>query len=105
MHAILMTQKRGGITSIVLSGAGTAAANGTYAPSGTINGQTLYQIGVTTVYIYYATAITYGVGWKQGVSFSARPNYSLAGTTTTGPQSPATSGSGSNPVPTVVVNY
>ena len=102
MHAILMTQKHGGITSIVLSGAGTAAANGTYTPNGFFYGQPYYQIGATAAYIYW-----YGTTWRQRSSLitSTDYNYDLAGTTTTGPKSPATNNSGSNPVPTVVVNY
>jgi hypothetical protein len=38
---------------IVVSGAGTAAANGTYEPDGTVNGKTRYRLGSTTYYIVW----------------------------------------------------
>jgi hypothetical protein len=38
---------------IVVEGAGTAAANGTYEPDGTLNGKTRYRLGSTTYYIVW----------------------------------------------------
>jgi hypothetical protein len=38
---------------IVVSGAGTSAANGTYAPDGELNGQTRYRLGSTTYYVLW----------------------------------------------------
>jgi hypothetical protein len=39
----------GGGTGFAVSGAGTAAANGTYCPSGTVNGRTRYSKGSYTI--------------------------------------------------------
>jgi hypothetical protein len=39
--------------NFIVSGAGTTAANGTYSPSGTLNGQTRYRLGSTTYYIVW----------------------------------------------------
>ena len=39
----------GGGTGFAVSGAGTAGANGTYCPSGTVNGRTRYSNGSYTI--------------------------------------------------------
>jgi hypothetical protein len=94
-----------GSGGIVVEGAGTAAANGTYQPDGTFSGETKYRLGTTDWYIIIRTADNWVIATFDGSTYTDQ--YTLNSVPADPlipappPAGPATEVNGASPAPTI----
>lgn len=92
-------------TGIVVSGAGTAAADGTYVPDGTFDGQTRYRNGATEWYIIIRTSQHWAIATLSGSTYTDQ--YVLNAVSADpadpvpDPAGPATTAAGAAPAPSI----
>lgn len=90
---------------IVVSGAGTSAANGTYEPDGTYNGESRWRLGATDWYIIIRTAANWVIATLSGGTYTDQ--YTLNAVPADpllpvpAPAGPATTANGSAPAPSI----